>query len=429
MAGTRRRRRRVGVALLAAALAGGIAVQPAPASATPPVRTALDAAFVRAAQEYDVPRDVLVAVGYGESRLDAHGGKPSQANGYGVMHLVSNPVQHSLERAAELTGEPVGRLKTVTPANIRGGAAVLRDLADAEGLTGRDRDRVTAWYPVVARYGGAADDATARLYADGIYELVQQGIPGAVPVRAHRVEPERGRYATVAPAGTASRTLAAAVPEYPPARWVAANGANYGVGRSSRITTVILHVTQGSYAGTISWFQNPSSGVSAHYVVKSSNGEITQMVREGDTAYHARSGNAYGVGIEHEGYVDNPAWFTDAMYRSSAALTRYLCDKYGIPKNRTGIKGHNEIPGNDHTDPGPNWNWNYYLSLVNQGGGGSAARYFGGSPTDFDGDGRDDVVAFTHGAAADAYVATSTGSSFAGTSVKWHDWFALSGET
>ncbi len=105
-------------------------------------------------------------------------------------------------------------------------------------------------------------------------------------------------------------------------------------------------------------------------MVKSSNGEITQMVREGDTAYHARSGNAYGVGIEHEGYVDNPAWFTDAMYRSSAALTRYLCDKYGIPKNRTGIKGHNEIPGNDHTDPGPNWNWNYYLSLVNQGGGG-----------------------------------------------------------
>ncbi|MEE3920326.1 hypothetical protein V2I01_25395 [Micromonospora sp. BRA006-A] len=39
------------------------------------------------------------------------------------------------------------------------------------------------------------------------------------------------------------------------------------------------------------------------------------------------------------------------------------------------------------------------------------------------------MVAFTHGALADAYVATSTGSSFAGTSVKWHDWFALSGET
>ncbi|MEV0431556.1 N-acetylmuramoyl-L-alanine amidase, partial [Micromonospora sp. NPDC050495] len=428
MAGTRSRWRRGAVALAAAALAGAVAAPPTPATAAP--RDAVDSAFQRAAHEFGVPRDVLVAVGYGESRLDAHGGKPSQANGYGVMHLVSNPTRHTLERAATLTGEPVARLKSATPANIRGGAAVLRELADTEGLTGADRNRVSAWYPVVARYSGAADDATARLYADAVYDLLQQGIPGPVPVPARRLRPELGRYAAVAPAGsTVAGALAAAVPEYPPARWVPANSANYAVGRSSRITTVIIHVTQGSYAGTVSWFQNPSAGVSAHYVVKSSNGEITQMVREGDTAYHARSGNAYGLGIEHEGYVDNPAWFTDAMYRSSAALTRYLCDKYGIPKDRNGIKGHNEIAGNDHTDPGPNWNWNYYISLVNQGGGGAGARYFGGSPTDFSGDGRDDVVAFTHGTLADVYVSTSTGTGFAGTSVKWNDYFGLTGET
>ncbi|SCF34897.1 N-acetylmuramoyl-L-alanine amidase, partial [Micromonospora chaiyaphumensis] len=400
MVRTQSRWLRGAIVLAAVALTGAVAGPSAPATAGPAARSALDSAFLRAAGEFDVPRDVLVAVGYGETRLDAHEGKPSQANGYGVMHLVSNPTQHSLERAAELTGEPVARLKTITPANIRGGAAVLREFADAEGLTAADRSRVAAWYPVVAKYGAAVDDATARLYADQVYDLLQHGIPGAAPVRARRLEPELGRYATVAPAGAAGIGLAAAVPEYPAARWVPANGANYGVGRSSRITTVIIHVTQGSYAGTVNWFQNPSAGVSAHYVVKSSNGEITQMVREGDTAYHARSGNAYGVGIEHEGYVDNPAWFTDAMYRSSAALTRYLCDKYGIPKDRNGIKGHYEIPGNDHTDPGPNWNWDYYLSLVNQGGG-SGGRYLAGSPTDFTGDGRDDVVAFTQGSLND----------------------------
>ncbi|MEV4813346.1 N-acetylmuramoyl-L-alanine amidase [Micromonospora avicenniae] len=428
MAGSHPRRRRVAVALLAAALTAAAVGPAVPAPAAAPARTAIESAFERAANEFDVPRDLLVAVGYGESRLDAHDGKPSQANGYGVMHLVSNPTLHSLERAATLTGEPVARLKSTISANIRGGAAVLRDLADGQGLTAADRDRITAWYPVVARYGGAVADPTARLYADHVYDLLQQGIPGAAPVRPHRVEPERGRYAQVPPAGTTpSNLVAAAVPEYGPARWIAANGANYGAGRSSAITTVIIHVTQGSYAGTVSWFQNPSAGVSAHYVVKSSNGEITQMVREGDTAYHARSGNAYGVGIEHEGYVDDPAWFTDAMYRSSAALTRYLCDKYGIPKSRTGIKGHNEIPGNDHTDPGPNWNWNYYISLVNQGGTGS--KYLAGSPTDFTGDGRDDVVAFTHGSLADVYVSPSTGTGFAGTSVKWNDFFALTGET
>ncbi|MEU1589553.1 N-acetylmuramoyl-L-alanine amidase [Micromonospora sp. NPDC005710] len=419
--------RRTCALLLTAALAGQVVTTPAIA-ADRVASNPLAADFARAATEFDVPRDLLVAVGYGETRLDGHDGLPSQANGFGVMHLVSNPTQHSLERAASLTGEPVERLRSVTSANIRGGAAVLRELADAEGLTAQARGRLSAWYPVAARYSAAGTDATARLYADHVYDLLRTGISiSTVRVAPQPLRPELGRYASVAPAGTGPYA-AAAVPEYGPARWISAYGGNYQAGRSSRITTVVVHVTQGSYAGTVSWFQNPSAGVSAHYVVKSSNGEITQMVREGDTAYHARSANPYAVGIEHEGFVDNPAWFTDAMYRSSAALTRYLCEKYGLPKSRTAIKGHNELPGNDHTDPGPNWNWNYYISLVNAGGG-TGGRYLAGSPTDFTGDGRDDVVAFTQGSLNDVYVATSTGSAFAGTSTKWNDFFGLTGET
>jgi hypothetical protein len=68
-----------------------------------------------------------------------------------------------------------------------------------------------------------------------------------------------------------------------------------------------------------------------------------------------------------------------------------------------------------------------YHTSGNCGGGGSTV--FGGSPTDFDGDGRDDVVSFTQGSLADVYVALSTGTGFAGTSVKWHDFFAPAGET
>ena len=47
---------------------------------------------------------------------------------------------------------------------------------------------------------------------------------------------------------------------------------------------------------------------------------------------------------------------------------------------------------------------------------------------DFDGDGRDDLVTFTRGAAADVYVALSTGSGFTGTGWKWHDFFAVGDE-
>ncbi|MET9441016.1 peptidoglycan-binding protein [Streptomyces sp. NPDC006610] len=353
-------------AVLTATLALTLAAVAPTAQARPAPPTVADA-FTGAATEFGVPRDVLVAVGYGESRLDGHDGKPSQARGYGVMHLVDNPRRQTLREASALTGLPVSVLRRDTAANIRGGAAVLRARADAAGLTAEERADPAAWYEAVARYGGSSDPRAARFYADGVYDLLAQGIAAraedgsAVTVRPDAVQPDRGAYADAAPL--------AAAPDYPAALWVPASTANYAVGRSAAVTTIVVHVTQGSYAGTVSWFQNPSAQVSAHYVVRSSDGQITQMVREKDTAWHARSANPYSVGIEHEGYVDQPAWFTDAMYRSSAALTRSIADRYGIPKDRAHIVGHVEVPGNDHTDPGPHWDWNRYMQLV----GGSSA--------------------------------------------------------
>ncbi|MBK8805263.1 MAG: VCBS repeat-containing protein [Bacteroidales bacterium] len=47
---------------------------------------------------------------------------------------------------------------------------------------------------------------------------------------------------------------------------------------------------------------------------------------------------------------------------------------------------------------------------------------------DFNGDGKDDIVTFTKGTTADAFVALSTGSKFNGTSVKWHDSFCYGSE-
>ncbi|MER6949579.1 N-acetylmuramoyl-L-alanine amidase [Nonomuraea sp. NPDC000554] len=421
-------------ALCGVLAASGMLFTGGPAAANPS-GDVMGKAFAQATAEFQVPRDLLVAIGYGETRLDGHAGKPSASNGYGVMHLVSNPQRKTLEQAAKLTGEPEDTLKRETPANIRGGAAVLRAYADELGLDAAQRARLDAWYPVVARYGGASNDQVTRLYADTVYDILRQGLTAKVAdgekvvVTPRRVRPERGRYEQVKPLGqstgdvTTKADAGVLSADYPPAHWVPANGNNYTPGRTKPIRYVVVHVTQGSYAGTINWFQNPSAQVSAHYVIRSSDGDVTQMVRDGDTAYHVRSANPEAIGIEHEGYVDNPSWFTDAMYRSSAALTRFLCDKYGIPRTRANIVGHSELPGNDHTDPGPNWNWDYYMQLVN---GGSI---FGGSPADFNGDGKDDVVTFTHGTDADVYVATSNGAKFDGTSVKWHDFFAPGGET
>ncbi|MGB3441034.1 MAG: N-acetylmuramoyl-L-alanine amidase [Actinophytocola sp.] len=348
--------RRIATAALVGAVATALFSVPATAE-----RLDTTAAFASAAQEFDVPRDLVVAVGHAESRLAMHAGKPSQDNGFGLMHLVSNPSRHTLEQASAATGASASTLKNDVGANIRGGAAVLRALADAHGLGATDRDRLGAWYPVVAEYGGASLPQTRRLYADVVYDLLASGLSAVAPtgeritVTPRAVTPERGNLAA------ASTTLA---PDYPGAIWNPATSANYASGRTASISTVVIHVTQGSYAGTISWFQNPDAQVSAHYVIRSSDGEVTQMVADADTAWHARSANASSLGIEHEGFVDDPAWFTDAMYRSSAAVTKWLCDTYGLAKTRDVIVGHSEVPGNDHTDPGPNWDWNYYMSLV-----------------------------------------------------------------
>ncbi|BCL32420.1 N-acetylmuramoyl-L-alanine amidase [Streptomyces aurantiacus] len=157
--------------------------------------------------------------------------------------------------------------------------------------------------------------------------------------------------------------------DYPRSQWSKASTSNYTVAdrpTSHPVDFVIIHVTQATYPDTLRIFQNPKKQVSAHYVVRSTDGHITQMVREHDIAWHAGNWdyNTRSIGIEHEGWVDKPAYFTDALYEESAKLTAAICTEYAIPKDRSHILAHYEVPGSDHTDPGPHWDWTRYMRLV-----------------------------------------------------------------
>ncbi|WP_051430336.1 N-acetylmuramoyl-L-alanine amidase [Streptomyces roseochromogenus] len=158
--------------------------------------------------------------------------------------------------------------------------------------------------------------------------------------------------------------------DYPPADWQPASTSNYTASErpdSYAIDRVIIHVTQETYANALAIFANPEKQVSVHYLVRSADGHIAQCVHEADIAWHAGNWdyNTRSIGIEHEGWVDQPAYFTDALYTQSAKLTAAICTKYGIPKDREHIIGHYQVPGTDHTDPGPNWDWVRYMRLVN----------------------------------------------------------------
>lgn len=170
--------------------------------------------------------------------------------------------------------------------------------------------------------------------------------------------------------------------EYGPAIWNAAPSCNYSSRSGTAVSAVTIHTVQGTYAGAISWAQNCASSVSYHYVIRSSDGQVTQMVSEANKAWHVGSENPYTIGYEHEGYVTQPQWYTNAMYNASAGITRDVCQSgYGINPLRTfsgaatsginvlggctKIKGHQHYPNQSHTDPGINWNWALYYNLVN----------------------------------------------------------------
>lgn len=400
-------------ALLAPTSAGGTASAPAPADARTDCAPALaapdrQAAFAAAARATGVPAPVLLATGYLESRWDHHGRAPSTSGGYGPMHLTDVDVepadgrgdgparlpQQSLatsHAAADLTGLSVRRLTADAAANICGGAALLADHQRDLGLPVGTSTDPGSWYAAVATYSTATDRAAAARFADEAYRILRNGQARTtndgerVRLAAHpRVRPDREL-----PAAGFTRAAADANTDCPATidcEWVPAPYEQYGrtvteygnhdlANRPEDLSIdyIVVHDTETSYANTLDLVQDPEY-VSWQYTLRSSDGHVAQHVRPHDVAWHAGNWfvNMHSIGLEHEGVAaEGAAWYTEAMYRSSAALVRYLTAQYEIPRDRAHIIGHDQVPGTVpstvptmHWDPGPYWDWERYMRLL-----------------------------------------------------------------
>lgn len=115
--------------------------------------------------------------------------------------------------------------------------------------------------------------------------------------------------------------------------------------------------------GTVAWFRNRESQVSAHYVV-GRDGRVVQMVHDRDTAWHAgRSAmqpqlpdgdpkkepnvNQFGIGIELVG--TNDSGFTDTQMASFYSLIEVLVSTHRIIPER--VVGHSGISPGRKIDP------------------------------------------------------------------------------
>lgn len=144
---------------------------------------------------------------------------------------------------------------------------------------------------------------------------------------------------------------------------------NFKPGRNGKKPIAIVdHITAGLMPGCLSWMCNPAAKASAQYLV-TRKGEVYQLVKDEDTAYHAgivnkpswplydgSNPNYYTIGIEHEGYPTEP--LTKAQYQATLWLHRQLIAKWGIPVDRDHIIGHYRIDSvNRPNCPGPLFPW------------------------------------------------------------------------
>lgn len=144
---------------------------------------------------------------------------------------------------------------------------------------------------------------------------------------------------------------------------------NYRTGRNGKkIIAIVNHITAGKMPGTLSWLTNRNAQASSHYLV-TKKGEIYQLVKDEDTAWHAgqvnkatwtlydgTNPNAYTIGIEHETLAGEA--LTEKQYQATLWLHKMLIDKWKIPIDKDHIIGHYKIDAvNRPNDPGSNFPW------------------------------------------------------------------------
>ncbi|MFE0648541.1 N-acetylmuramoyl-L-alanine amidase [Streptomyces sp. NPDC059534] len=166
------------------------------------------------------------------------------------------------------------------------------------------------------------------------------------------------------------------------ARW-------FGPGRTVPIRVIVVHDMEApegpkTAENVARWFSTlpASSKASAHVCVD--NDSAVRCVADGDRAWHAPGANSDGLGIELAGYArqSRAEWldqYSKGVLEQAARVVAGWCEKHKVPAvkltaaelkaGKRGIVGHRDVSAaygqTDHSDPGPNFPWDYFLARVN----------------------------------------------------------------
>ncbi len=353
-----------------------------------PYSTQLLDAFTSASKAYNIPVDLLKAVSYEQTRYanitesNADRSQGEQPPVYGVMGLRNDDwFGHSLIEGAKLINQPADIVATNPYFNIQAAAALLSSIADSLNI---DRTNLNNWRPALEEFSGIPQKDIRPFFTFDVFKVLSDGsnLDGINIPRYSQID--MNQFSPMVNPKSKQKTVNSVQniqsDDYGPAYW--SPSPNYYNDNNFNQLFCVVHDTEGPFAASLSWLQNPASSASAHYIIRSSDGYIVQMVREKFAAWHVVCWNRYMLGVEHEGYVSNPSYFTEAMYKASAGLFRHFIETYGIPLDSNHVIGHDQHlfswwvnyinknypyidpTCNSHTDPGKYWNWSHYFDLI-----------------------------------------------------------------
>ncbi|MFD3464810.1 N-acetylmuramoyl-L-alanine amidase [Streptomyces sp. NPDC058682] len=177
--------------------------------------------------------------------------------------------------------------------------------------------------------------------------------------------------------------------EFVQAKW-------YGPGRTVPIRVIVIHDMEApegprTAENVASWFATVSAANKASAHVCVDNDSAVRCVADGDRAWHAPGTNSDGLGIELAGYArqTRAEWldqYSKGVLEQAAQVVAGWCQKHNIPAvkltaaelkaGKRGIVGHRDVSAaygqTNHSDPGPEFPWDYLLARVNALMGGGA---------------------------------------------------------
>lgn len=153
-------------------------------------------------------------------------------------------------------------------------------------------------------------------------------------------------------------------------QFIIIHGTTPGIDEDARLSGKdAYHISLCANEGTTWTYRNENhykptegrKGGSGHYTVFK-DGIISQHINETDPVKHCASYNLKSIGIEHH-FIFGKEPPTKQMYEASAKLVRDIVSRY---KMREGGRAYKDIvlPHDPTYDPGPYWDWGYYLKLL-----------------------------------------------------------------